>query len=118
MGTLEYEFINDPINADRTADELGFSIRWILEDKMVPIEHRKLFAANTTSELDTVSSRQKSPISAAQFAATTCTQYREIIMQAYCGNVIHVGLLDHCGHGALHRAVFELVIGVLIPYSL
>lgn len=36
-------------------------------------------------------------------------------MPTYCGDVIDIGLLHHCGHGLLDRAVAKLIVGVFIP---
>ena len=38
--------------------------------------------------------------------------------KAHRWNVIYVGLLDHCPHGALYRPVVKFVICMLIPDGL
>lgn len=37
---------------------------------------------------------------------------------AYCGDMVHVWLINHGAHGMLNRAVRELIICMLIPDSL
>ena len=51
MGELKNEFIDDAVNALRSANQFLVDVRRIVEDKVVLIEMREVLAADAASHL-------------------------------------------------------------------
>lgn len=51
VGEFEDEFIDDPINTNRSAYQIQFGICRVIEDEVMSVKVRKLLTANSTSQL-------------------------------------------------------------------
>lgn len=110
MGAFEDKLINDAVYSNRAAYELGFCVLRILKDKVVTIKSRQIFPSDTSSKLVIVNLGQDTK------DGGRGTEWVKTL--AHCRDVVHVGLLDHCGHSVFHRAIFKFVVCVLVPYCL
>ena len=97
MCELEDELVDYAINAHRPADELHLRISRIVEDEVVFIELRECLSTDAAYQL-------VRSVSGSAHAR-----------MAHRWHMIHVWLLNHSAHGVLHRAIRELIVGVLIP---
>jgi hypothetical protein len=51
MSETEDKFINDTVNTNASADELKLGIFWVVKDKMITVERRERFSADTACHL-------------------------------------------------------------------
>lgn len=111
MCELVEEFIDDSVNPDRATNQFQLSVLGILEDEVVLVEVRQSVPPNAPRQLERVHvSQERQPPSADVRSRTSMLTYR--------GNVVHIWLVDHSGHGVSDGASLELIRGVLFPNGL